>query len=54
MDDETFKSLQQVLEYMEDEELRDWISQGYPYDHIFNHVRRVKVWAAEQPKGERQ
>jgi hypothetical protein len=48
MDNETLESLRQVLDYMEDEELRDWISQGYPYEHIFNHVRRVKVWSDKQ------
>jgi hypothetical protein len=44
MDADTLESLRRIIEYLEDDELRDWISQGYSYDHIFNHLRRVKVW----------
>jgi len=45
MNSETIESLRQILDYLHDDEKRNWEEAGRPKDsHIFNDIVRVTEW----------
>lgn len=45
MDFATIESLRQILDYLHDDEEKDWLASGAPEDgHIFCDIKRVIKW----------
>jgi hypothetical protein len=49
MDEKTYKSLLNILDYLKDEK-RDWEENGKPENHIYNDIQRLSNWADEVAK----
>jgi len=44
MNSETIESLRQILDYLHDDEERNWQEMEMPEDHIYNDIVRVTKW----------
>ncbi len=44
MDDKTRDAVKAVVDYLYDDECKDFKSSGEPEDHIFRHVRRLQLF----------
>jgi hypothetical protein len=49
MEPELMESLHRILDYLHDDEIKDWDESGCPSDHIYIDVRRLMNWLGEQP-----
>lgn len=50
MDSETYLSLQSLLDYVREDECRDWEESGRPFNHIYLDIVRLDGWAQEVAK----
>jgi hypothetical protein len=44
MTDEVLESLRRILDYLHDDELKNWDENDCPTDHIYIDIRRVMNW----------
>ena len=41
---EVRRSLEELIDYLSEDERKDWEASGRPAAHIFNDVKRVSDW----------
>ena len=42
------ESLQRILDYLHDDQIKDWDDKDCPNDHIYIDIRRVMGWLGTQ------
>lgn len=48
MDKYTLDALDRLIDYVYDDEHKDWEASGKPEEHIFNYVDMLSAWVQQQ------
>ena len=48
MNPDAYQALLAVLEYLEDDEEKNWEESGRPSGHIYNSIRTLRNWIVEE------